>query len=246
MMMMNSGSTQSEEGDEEEEFIIDDSNSEYSISSFFNPSSSSSSTSNTHQNTTSSFHPHHTLHHNHHLFWSAGLTSHQTTTPDSAVRKNPKKRSRVSNRNPTTVLTTDTTNFRQMVQQFTGIPATPLSGGPPRSLDLFSLRPGYQYLDTLGGPLYPLKPSANNPTMIDSLVTTANIVSTTTTGDPAASTYPPSLSSVHHHRFNLHNHSIIDPLQFGGNSSTGFGGAALISGFQTPSPTSQVKDNHNI
>ncbi|KAL9144077.1 hypothetical protein ABFS82_14G274000 [Erythranthe guttata] len=197
MMMMNSGSTQSEEGDEEE-FIIDDSNSnsEYSISSLFNPSSSSS-TSNTHQNTTTTFHPHH----NDHLFWSAGLTSHQTTTPDSAVRKNPKKRSRVSNRNPTTVLTTDTTNFRQMVQQFTGIPANPLSGG----LDLFSaLRPGYQYLDTLYGPVHPLKPSANK------------------------------------------NHSIINPLQLGGNASTGFGAAALISGFQTPSPTSQVKNNHNI
>ncbi|EYU36509.1 hypothetical protein MIMGU_mgv11b0187652mg, partial [Erythranthe guttata] len=149
--------------------------------------------------------------------------------------------------NPTTVLTTDTTNFTQMVQQFTGIPATPLSGG----LDLFSaLRPGYQYLDTLYGPVHPLKPSANKvsssssllyPTMIDSVVTTANIVSpTTNTGDPAAST-----SSDHHH-FNLQNHSIINPLQLGGNASTGFGGAALISGFQTPSPTSQVKNNHNI
>ncbi|KAL7127765.1 hypothetical protein ABFS83_14G273500 [Erythranthe nasuta] len=259
-MMMNSGSTQSEE------FIIDDSNSEYSISSFFNPSSSSSS--NTHQNTTS-FHPHH----NDHLFWSAGLTPHQTTTfplpppPDSdslrAVRKTPKKRSRVSNRNPTTVLTTDATNFRQMVQQFTGIPATPLSGGPPRSLDLFSLRPGYQYLDTLYGPFHPLKPSAHkvsssssllNPTTIDSVVTSANIVSTTaTTGDPAASNsnnnsnnYPPSISSDNN-RFNLLIHSIIDPLQLGGNSSTGFGGgAALISGFQSPSAASQLKDNDNI
>ncbi|KAL7085545.1 hypothetical protein ACP275_14G287200 [Erythranthe tilingii] len=261
--MMNSGSTQSE-GDEEEEFIIDDSNSEYSISSFFNPSSSASNTT--------SFHPHHTLLHNDHLFWSAGLTSHQTTTfplpppppPDSdalrGLRKPPKKRSRVSNRNPTTVLTTDTTNFRQMVQQFTGIPATPLSAGPPnypRSLDL-ALRPGYQYLDTLYGPVHPLKPSANkvsssssllkNPTTIDSVVTSANIVSTT--GDPAASAsnnHPPSLSTDHH-RFNLQNHTIIDPLHLGGNSSMGFAGAAaLISGFQSPSPASQVKDNnHNI
>ncbi|KAL8225553.1 hypothetical protein R6Q57_018110 [Mikania cordata] len=37
--------------------------------------------------------------------------------------KNPKKRTRASRRPPNTVLTTDTTNFRQMVQQFTGFPA---------------------------------------------------------------------------------------------------------------------------
>ncbi|KAH9605524.1 hypothetical protein KSS87_012400, partial [Heliosperma pusillum] len=40
-------------------------------------------------------------------------------------RLNPKKRSRASRRTPTTVLTTDTNNFRQMVQEFTGIPASP-------------------------------------------------------------------------------------------------------------------------
>ncbi|XP_074264387.1 uncharacterized protein LOC141586889 [Silene latifolia] len=47
--------------------------------------------------------------------------------PGGAVR-NPKKRSRASRRAPTTVLTTDTNNFRQMVQEFTGIPAPPFSG----------------------------------------------------------------------------------------------------------------------
>lgn len=54
--------------------------------------------------------------------------------------RNPKKRSRASRRAPTTVLTTDTSNFRQMVQEFTGIPAPPFSasGFPSRSrLDLF-------------------------------------------------------------------------------------------------------------
>ncbi|XP_059432426.1 extensin-like [Corylus avellana] len=67
----------------------------------------------------------------------------------NAVR-NPKKRSRASRRAPTTVLTTDTTNFRAMVQEFTGIPAPPFtSSALPRSrLDLFgsassSLRSGH-------------------------------------------------------------------------------------------------------
>ncbi|KAK9678623.1 hypothetical protein RND81_11G223700 [Saponaria officinalis] len=49
--------------------------------------------------------------------------------------RNPKKRSRASRRAPTTVLTTDTNNFRQMVQEFTGIPAPPFSGRA--RLDLF-------------------------------------------------------------------------------------------------------------
>ncbi|XP_057430774.1 uncharacterized RING finger protein P32A8.03c-like [Lotus japonicus] len=53
--------------------------------------------------------------------------------------RNPKKRSRASRRAPTTVLTTDTTNFRAMVQEFTGIPAPPFSSShfPRTRLDLF-------------------------------------------------------------------------------------------------------------
>ncbi|KAJ0588183.1 putative VQ motif-containing protein [Helianthus annuus] len=41
--------------------------------------------------------------------------------------KKQKKRTRASKRPPTTVLTTDTSNFRQMVQEFTGIPTAPFS-----------------------------------------------------------------------------------------------------------------------
>ncbi|KAI5669894.1 hypothetical protein M9H77_19747 [Catharanthus roseus] len=54
-----------------------------------------------------------------------GTSDHHTvrTTNNS----NPKKRSRASRRAPTTVLTTDTTNFRAMVQEFTGIPAPPFT-----------------------------------------------------------------------------------------------------------------------
>ena len=54
--------------------------------------------------------------------------------------RNPKKRSRASRRAPTTVLTTDTTNFRAMVQEFTGIPAQPFTSSsfPRTRLDLFA------------------------------------------------------------------------------------------------------------
>ncbi|WOG90609.1 hypothetical protein DCAR_0309853 [Daucus carota subsp. sativus] len=61
--------------------------------------------------------------------------------PSSHASKNPKKRTRASRRAPTTVLTTDTSNFRQMVQEFTGIPAAPFSTATSafsRRLDLFS------------------------------------------------------------------------------------------------------------
>lgn len=58
----------------------------------------------------------------------------------NAPVRNPRKRTRASRRAPTTVLTTDTSNFRAMVQEFTGIPAppfTPASSFPRARLDLF-------------------------------------------------------------------------------------------------------------
>ncbi|KAK1350640.1 VQ domain-containing protein [Heracleum sosnowskyi] len=72
----------------------------------------------------------------------------------SSVSKNPKKRTRASRRAPTTVLTTDTSNFRQMVQEFTGIPAPPFSTATSafsRRLDLFGRGESL---------IYPLRPSA--------------------------------------------------------------------------------------
>ncbi|MCD7451298.1 hypothetical protein HAX54_010819 [Datura stramonium] len=64
--------------------------------------------------------------------------------PITHPARNPKKRSRASRRAPTTVLTTDTTNFRAMVQEFTGIPAPPFTSSyfPPRTrFDIFSSAP---------------------------------------------------------------------------------------------------------
>ncbi|EYU24001.1 hypothetical protein MIMGU_mgv1a021604mg [Erythranthe guttata] len=61
-----------------------------------------------------------------------------TNTNQAAAARNPRKRSRASRRAPTTVLTTDTTNFRAMVQEFTGVPAPPFI--PRGGLDLFGPR----------------------------------------------------------------------------------------------------------
>jgi hypothetical protein len=84
------------------------------------------------------------------------------------TQRNSKKRTRATRRAPTTVLTTDTTNFRAMVQEFTGIPSPPFSGGSPysRRLDLFGSGSSFRsggHLEAVGGSsaaLYPLRPSA--------------------------------------------------------------------------------------
>lgn len=117
----------------------------------------------------------------------------------NAVR-NPKKRSRASRRAPTTVLTTDTTNFRAMVQEFTGIPAPPFtSSALPRSrLDLFgsassSLRSGH--LDPQQPP-YLLRPFAQK-------------VQPPSSSSPA----PPSMSS-------FHSSSMVDVTSNASNSTS--------------------------
>ncbi|KAF2291538.1 hypothetical protein GH714_025323 [Hevea brasiliensis] len=67
-----------------------------------------------------------------------GARSSSPSDQIPAVARNPKKRTRASRRAPTTVLNTDASNFRAMVQEFTGIPAPPFSGSPySRRLDLF-------------------------------------------------------------------------------------------------------------
>ncbi|XP_057972274.1 uncharacterized protein LOC131160518 [Malania oleifera] len=117
--------------------------------------------------------------------------------------RNPKKRSRASRRAPTTVLTTDTTNFRAMVQEFTGIPAPPFTSSPfPRSrLDLFgapssmrsgpldgaTLTPSYllrPFAQKLQTQTLPFVSSSSSPSsLVDAIVSTtaANITSSNTT-----------------------------------------------------------------
>ncbi|KAG6497480.1 zyxin-like [Zingiber officinale] len=61
---------------------------------------------------------------------TAALPSASAPPPPSAapdVPRGSKKRSRASRRAPTTVLATDTSNFRAMVQQFTGFPTPPFA-----------------------------------------------------------------------------------------------------------------------
>ncbi|KAK7275759.1 hypothetical protein RIF29_16881 [Crotalaria pallida] len=90
---------------------------------------------------------------------------------NAVAARNSKKRTRASRRAPTTVLTTDTSNFRAMVQEFTGIPAPPFSGNSSsytraRRLDLLiggssssSLRSSTSHLMDTTPSFYPLRPS---------------------------------------------------------------------------------------
>ncbi|KAL4579751.1 hypothetical protein LXL04_015916 [Taraxacum kok-saghyz] len=78
-----------------------------------------------------------------------------TTNPPLAAR-NPKKRSRASRRAPTTVLTTDTSNFRAMVQEFTGIPAPPFTSSSPAFPRLTS------NFDLFGRPSAMMRSNTNN------------------------------------------------------------------------------------
>ncbi|KAI4337707.1 hypothetical protein L6164_016091 [Bauhinia variegata] len=159
--------------------------------------------------------------------------------PGNAVR-NSKKRTRASRRAPTTVLTTDTSNFRAMVQEFTGIPAPPFSGTSySRRLDLLtgssSLRSSSSHLETPGA-FYPLRPSPQkiqpNPLLLSftSSISSSSpstllhtnmvdaIASTTTTNNSSASInyqLPPDLGLPYNQPQNMlsmQNHPIL-PFQ---------------------------------
>ncbi|XWS21520.1 hypothetical protein CRYUN_Cryun30bG0061200 [Craigia yunnanensis] len=128
-----------------------------------------------------------------------------TQSDQTSIVKNPKKRTRASRRAPTTVLTTDTTNFRSMVQEFTGIPAPPFSGSSySRRLDLFGSGSGTRssHLEPIGS-LYPLRPSAkrvqptpflssSSPSLLNNpFVDASNITNTTSNR-----TNPPSIAAT--------------------------------------------------
>ncbi|XP_021905311.1 rho GTPase-activating protein gacF-like [Carica papaya] len=122
------------------------------------------------------------------------------------MARNPKKRSRASRRAPTTVLTTDTTNFRAMVQEFTGIPAPPFTSSSfPRSrLDLLGT-PSSTLRSSISPPPYLLRPFAQKihpPPFIPSSSSSSSLVdaiATTSTTTANFVTPNTSTSSVNYH-----------------------------------------------
>lgn len=137
--------------------------------------------------------------------------------------RNPKKRSRASRRAPTTVLTTDTNNFRQMVQEFTGIPSPPFTAFSTRGrFDLFGglggltssavpppsylLRPFPQKIPPLQQPPYLANNTTNNTNTIDGLGLSATPSSTTASTSISTSGIAAAPASANFH--------MCDPQQF--------------------------------
>ncbi|KAJ6801788.1 putative basic proline-rich protein-like [Iris pallida] len=97
--------------------------------------------------------------------------------PGGPTGRPSRKRSRASRRAPTTVLTTDTSNFRAMVQEFTGIPSPPFASsaslhfprphlGPPPSFLLSPFHHHFQPPSTSTSPL----PTINFQSLLQSQV----------------------------------------------------------------------------
>ncbi|KAL4272313.1 hypothetical protein GQ457_13G009930 [Hibiscus cannabinus] len=154
-----------------------------------------------------------------------GVRTSTQSDRTTSVAKNPKKRTRASRRAPTTVLTTDTTNFRAMVQEFTGIPAPPFSGSSySRRLDLFGSGSSRStHLEPLGS-LYSLRPSAkrvassSSPSLLNNpLLDAANTSNTTTMANafnPSSSNYQlPSDLGLLKQPQNMQNQTQILPFQ---------------------------------
>ncbi|ESW35636.1 hypothetical protein PHAVU_001G251600 [Phaseolus vulgaris] len=155
------------------------------------------------------------------------------------VVRNPKKRSRASRRAPTTVLTTDTTNFRAMVQEFTGIPAPPFTSSPfPRTrLDLFAssnasssvlLRSASSHLEQPSSqthtqtPSYLLRPFAHKvqaqPSSIPHNNSFSSMLNTLASNNNSGS----GSASIHYQQHSLNMHNPILSLQsiLGNNDSS--------------------------
>ncbi|VAH71461.1 unnamed protein product [Triticum turgidum subsp. durum] len=106
-------------------------------------------------------------------FFPTSSPTRATATPPhpTAPSKQTKKRPRASRRPPTTVLTTDTSNFRAMVQEFTGFPAPPFAAGPSPFV-----RPRLLGGASAYGPPFlvrpcPLKYPQQNPALLSSIGT---------------------------------------------------------------------------
>lgn len=128
----------------------------------------------------------------------------------NVVLKNPKKRTRTSRRAPTTVLTTDTSNFRAMVQEFTGIPSQPFSVGSSysRRLDLFGSGSAmkssgniHNHPEPIGGPLnYHLRPATQKfqPNLFSSPSSSSSMI------DAIAAAAAAAASTSHNTAINYH------------------------------------------
>ncbi|KAG7594005.1 VQ motif [Arabidopsis thaliana x Arabidopsis arenosa] len=144
--------------------------------------------------------------------------------PPPSSSRNPRKRTRASRRAPTTVLTTDTSNFRAMVQEFTGVPASPFShpfSSTTRRFDIFrSPSDPLTY-----NPFRPIPQKPHHQTLNPSPSSLLNHLHQPTTSmtfpdlplpqNHQVSTFQSLLSHQHHHQTTLSSLHDLDTINLG-------------------------------
>jgi hypothetical protein len=160
--------------------------------------------------------------------------------PVPAPSRGSRKRTRASRRAPTTVLTTDTSNFRAMVQEFTGIPSPPFAASARPRFDhhlLFPSRPTAAlspYLLRTFAPQRHLQPQQAAPCP-QPFVAAAPPANT-------ASTAGPTTSKAVGQRLSYHQLASAAP-SLGMPDHSGSGGNCLS--FQSSTARAQLLDGNN-
>ncbi|XP_010680562.3 uncharacterized protein LOC104895689 [Beta vulgaris subsp. vulgaris] len=164
-----------------------------------------------------------------------------TAPTNAGSSRNPKKRSRASRRAPTTVLTTDTSNFRQMVQEFTGIPAPPFTAFSTRTrFDIFGGLGGHSSSTTVPPPPYLLRPFPQKRTTTlhqPSFLANSSLPSLTTT------TTTTSTSNI-----NNSNAALVDGIGLAPSSTTCAANTSVSTTIAPPPTTTafQLCDPHEF
>ncbi|GMH31395.1 hypothetical protein Nepgr_033238 [Nepenthes gracilis] len=120
---------------------------------------------------------------------------------ESNIQSRPKKRTRASRRAPTTVLTTDTTNFRAMVQEFTGIPAPPFSSAAssPYSRRFDLLRTGGRGSSLRTGSAQMMHKSSYSPSLLSTAMVENHACSDINPSNFNSSANPMEFSEIPQH-----------------------------------------------
>ena len=143
-----------------------------------------------------------------HASLSSTSANDQAQPSNNNMVRKPRRRSRVSRRRPTTLLTTDTTNFRAMVEEFTGIPAPPFTSSPfPRSrLDVFGTSSSLRSSGPTGldpSPPHLLRPFAQKVQPLPFVSSTSSTTSMIDVLGSNPTTNAPNSTYQHHNLLNM-------------------------------------------
>jgi hypothetical protein len=162
----------------------------------------------------------------------SGQADAPAAPPVPAPSRGSRKRTRASRRAPTTVLTTDTSNFRAMVQEFTGIPSLPFAASARPRFDHhhhFPSRP------TAALSPYLLRTFASQAVPYPQLLAAAPPANTASTASPTTTTAVGQRAS--------YDQIASAAPSLGMRDHSGSGGNCLS--FQSPTTGAQLLDGNN-